>query len=126
MAAVVRHPSRRPLWFAIVAAPLAWAAQEWVVWYVASAPCEPFSRLHALDGRAGWIFAAAHVLTLAVAALALACGIRGWRRLHAFDGNAPVDVFLSTVAVVISAIGLAALIWGSLGTLMLHSCVVVR
>jgi hypothetical protein len=126
MASVVRHPSRRPLWFAIVAAPLAWAAQEWMVWYVASAPCEPYSRLHALDGGTGWIFAAVHVVALAVAALALACGLRGWRRMRNIDDGAPVDRFLATVAVVISAISLAALIWGSLGTLMLHPCVVVR
>jgi hypothetical protein len=126
MATAVRHPSRRSLWLAIVAAPLAWAAQEWVVWYVASAPCEPYSRLHALDGRASWIYVAVHVLALAVAALALAVGIRGWRREHTMDGDAPVEAFLATVAIVISAIGLAALIWGSLGTFLLHPCVVVR
>ena len=40
-AMLLRLPSRRWLWFGIVGAPLAWAAQEWLGWLLASWQATP-------------------------------------------------------------------------------------
>ena len=122
---LLRLPSRRSLWFGIVGAPLAWAAQEWLGWLLASERCRPRGQAMALASGG---LVAMHLLALLVAVAALMAGVRGVRRARAAppDNVVMVDRFLATAGTVISAAGIVALIWGSLGTWMLAACEVMR
>lgn len=134
MPAVLRPPPARGwLWFGILGAPLAWGTQEWLGWYLASAPCEPRAPSHAIVGQADWLQAGVHGLALLTAVAALGVGLHGWRRAAAAGtdygvrANALlVDRFLATAATVISAVGIAALVWASLGTFLLPACETMR
>lgn len=122
---LLRLPSRRLLWFGIVGAPLAWAAQEWLGWLLASERCRPRGQAMSL-AAAGLV--AVHLLALLVAVAALLAAARGLRRARAArpDNLVMVDRFLATAGTVISAAGIVALVWGSLGTWMLAACEVAR
>lgn len=122
---LLRLPSRRSLWFSIVGAPLAWGAQEWLGWWLASERCRP--RGQAMSLTAGGLVAV-HLLALLLAVAALLAGVLGLRRARAAppDNVAMVDRFLATAGTVISAAGIVALVWGSLGTWMLAACEVAR
>jgi hypothetical protein len=122
---LLRLPSRRWLWFGVVGAPLAWAAQEWLGWLLASERCR--ARGHVMALASGGLVAV-HLLALLVAVAALLASVRGLRRAHAArpDNVVLVDRFLATAGTVISAVGIVALVWGSLGTWLLAACEVAR
>lgn len=123
-----RLSDRLVLLFAIAGAPLAWAAQEWVGWLFAAAPCEPWSLLRGAAAHDTWILALVHLLALATAVLALLAAIGAWRRNRtgASQATIPVDQFLASAGIVISAVGIVALLWASLGTWFLPACEAMR
>ncbi len=113
----------------MVAAPIAWAAQEWFGWYLSSAPCDPHTVSSAVIDHTRWWLTGVHVAALLVALSALWAGWRGWHRsedVAARDNPVLVDRYLGAVGTIISAIGLAALVWASLGTYMLPACEAMR
>ncbi|MGA0587371.1 hypothetical protein ACO2Q2_09635 [Dyella sp. KRB-257] len=121
-------PSRGSLWFAVLAAPVGWALQEALGWFLASAPCERYSATHAWVGRVGGWQLTLHVFVILLGFTGLLFGIRGWRRTRDRPAAEITDVdhFLAVAGTVISAVGLAALVWGTLGTWLLPSCEVMR
>jgi hypothetical protein len=119
---------RGALFFAVAGAPLAWAAQEWIGWLFAAAPCEPYSSVRGLAPHEGTVLTLVHLAAIAVGVLALLSAIAAWRRTRtdASPATLPVDQFLASAGIVISAVGLVALAWASLGTWFLPACEAMR
>ncbi len=122
-------PSGR-IWFAIIAAPLAWAVQQWLVWFLDTHACSQI-RFWGLSPAAarGWELAAA-VATWAVAVAALVASLGAWRRSRDPDvehvqGRTRPD-YMAAVALLVSASFALATFWAGWPVLILRACEPLR
>lgn len=118
------QPSRALLWFGVLGAPAAWALQEMLGWYFASAPCSTYIANRHFHGQpTGWLVAI-HLVLILVTVIAFLASLACWRRARVLDPVLAVlvDRYLGMVGMVVALIVIAALIWGGLGTVMLTPC----
>jgi hypothetical protein len=135
MAAINVDVPPRPalsMWYAILGAPAAWAAQETTGWLLAEWVC----RGTGAGGEQGhadlmrWTGLGVSVAALAIALGALAIGVRAWRtsadrRLSAIHGRARPD-FLAATALLVSFVFTLAIVLAGLPLIMLPVCEAVR
>lgn len=124
------RPPRR-LWFAIIGAPLAWAAQGAVSWLFVEEAClgaqrEPAASSVFVRVISAGIFIAALIIGLA----AISVSVREWSRSSNRElGSAETmdrKVFLEVVAVFVSIAFTAGIVWMGMGALWLPGCERVR
>jgi hypothetical protein len=121
------HPDSPPpsLWFGVLGAPAAWAAQVFLGWYAATVVCNFRSEQSSVWFSAPGLRAleiGISVLAILVAVAALAAGIGAWREsMKREDNPAPYD-FLATIAVFGSLAFLIGIIWTGVPLFMLQPC----
>jgi hypothetical protein len=119
------HPAR--LWYAVAGAPVAWAAQSGIGWFVTGRACA--------DGDAS---GATRAVLLAVGGAALLAGLyavvigrSAWRRTHGSEdvlrseGRSVVEYVLAA-GVLVSSVFILAIIWTMLPAVMVDVCQGVR
>lgn len=118
-------PSGR-LWFGLLAAAVAWAAQGFLSVLIATEACR--------DSQLGGGRGALIVLTLAALALAVAGGMvthTNWRRLSeqtqfAYAEGRSREEFLALTGIFLSVIFIIGIIWGGLPLALLDVCEATR
>jgi len=121
------------LWFAVLGAPAAWAAQGLLGWLVALGACG-----HQGDASTPWLSPSGlrgveiviSAVALIVAASALSFGLKAWHRSGNRVGapvqaSAPYD-FLASIAVLGGVAFLLGIVWGTLPIFMLSVCEAMR
>jgi len=123
---------RRRMWFGILGAPFAWAAQGLLGWFIASAGCgrAPAAARWLTDAGVRGTEIGISVVALLVAISALNVGLQAWRNsadrsIAAVDGRATAD-FLAAVALVVSVLFTLGILWAALSAFVLSPCESVR
>jgi hypothetical protein len=122
-AAIHPAPSGR-IWFAIIAAPAAWAVQQWAVWFLDSYACAQPPAWSPAAARGVAIAVSAIALLVALAALIAA--LRAWRRsrdpaITQIHARTRPD-FMAAVALFVSASFALGVFWAGWPTLILQPC----
>jgi|SRR5689334_2438097 len=120
------------LWFGIMGAPFAWAAQLLLGWFVNAGGCgfaNPSVRWFS-DGGVRGAEIAISLIALLIALSALGVAIRAWRAsadrsLVAVHARARPD-FVAASALLVSAVFILAIVWTGLPDFMLPACESVR
>jgi hypothetical protein len=126
MNAAARQAPRHPLRvaFALGAAPLAWAAQGLLGWYLSSRGCPAPEHE---GGALRAVQVVANIAFVLLALLALLAGMQRWRALRADEraDRVPHDraAFLAAATVLVSAVFLLAVAWASIAPFVLPRCV---
>lgn len=122
-------PTGAPVWFAIVAGPVAWALQLLVGWWIEAWSCTPTSVQTWSPDTGRWLQFGVGLVCLAVTLAALAAGIAAWRR-SANTGTLTRTTarpdFMAATAVLVSGVFALAIAWSGLAALMLPTCATVR
>ncbi|MFC4313702.1 hypothetical protein ACFPN2_31805 [Steroidobacter flavus] len=112
----------RSIWFAILGAPLAWAAQGLIGWFVSARAC-------AGDLDSGGARVAELVISIVALIVALAgvgIGLRAWR--HSADSSIAAiraevrQDFLAAVALIVSVSFSLGIVWAALSAFLLPMC----
>lgn len=117
------------LWYDIVGAPVVWALQAALLWFVESRACADGTRAWGPLGAGGVnaVFGVVTALAFAAAAYAFAGSWRAWQatdaapQLTAVDGHG-VHEYLAVAGVLISGVFLLAILWTGLPIVLVSAC----
>lgn len=121
-------PPRRRLWLALVCAPLAWALQGLLGWYVSGSACADRDASWGSLGGGGVRAVEIGISAIALA-IALACFLTGLRAFQASADRAVTAIhararadFLAAAALLISAVFALGIVWAALPSFILPVC----
>jgi hypothetical protein len=107
----------RRLWFGLVAAPTAWAAEGLFGWWVGAQICTAWSvgRVRAMVG----VFS---IVMLAVAIAGLLTGLRNWRDTSVTAKQVERVEFMSFGGVLVSVAFVIGIFWSGLSAVFIDVC----
>jgi hypothetical protein len=116
------HPGAGGLWYALLAPPAAWAAQELLGWFFGERTCGELA-----PATVRWIVFGMSVLALAVALVGVSLGWRMWQtRDHTSDPLASEHrdriSFMAFGGFLVSTIFAIAIVWAGLSSAFLSDC----
>jgi hypothetical protein len=115
------EPPARRIWIGILGAPLAWAAQGLIGWFISARACAG-----EIDGNVRTLEVVVSLLALIVALTGFWIGLLAWRRsgdrgLAAIRAEVRPD-FLAAVAMIVSAAFSLGIVWAGLSAFLLPMC----
>lgn len=132
MSTATADPTAPParVWFAMLAAPAAWALQQWAIWFLDTHACSDARPWHFTQSSARWIEVGAHAVALALAVAALIAGVGAWRRSHD-PGVAHVHAYsrpdyMAAIALFVAASFALAVFWALWPAFILTPCEPLR